>query len=151
MVYDNTKFYAAFKAWIEQNVEVGFGEHYAGDLLDDFCEFCDETKMMKRSPGRVVFGQRLSEHGGFERRKHLGLTYWSGLKLKKARILKPKRHAKTVDEEVEDEQERLMEHTRDDVKDTPEKRRAALDKFHQELIEEEERMKSLEDAVNENL
>ena len=87
MVYDNTKFYAAYDAWLEQNVEQGFGEHYSGDLLDDFCEFCRETKMMKRSPGRVVFGQKLRE-SGFERRKLLGLTLWSGLELKKQRISK---------------------------------------------------------------
>ena len=92
MVYDNTKFYAAFDAWLDQNVEQGFGEHYAGELLDDFCQFCKETKMMKRSPGRVLFGKRLAEKG-FEKRKVLGLTHWSGLMLVNERVaVRPKRY-----------------------------------------------------------
>lgn len=145
MVYDNTKFHAAFDAWLDQNVEVGFGEHYGGDLLDDFCEFCRESGMMKRSPGRVVFGRRLREKG-FDRRKSLGLTHWSGLALLKPRLTKPKRYKKTVDDEAEAIQERERIRLRDDFKKTPEGRKEFLDHFRDDMAEEERRLKELEDV-----
>jgi hypothetical protein len=144
MVYDNTKFYAAFDAWMDQNVEVGYGDHYVGDLLADFCEFCEETKMMKRSPGRVVFGQRLNE-SGFDRRKKLGLTHWYGLKLLKARITAPKRYQKVIDAETAEAEAREKRKRHVASKTSPEARKLQLDKFRAELLEEEERQKGLEE------
>jgi len=144
MTYDNTKFYAAFDAWLEQNVEEGFGEHYAGDLLADFCEFCKETKMMKRSPGRVAFGRRLAEKG-FDKRKYTGLTLWYGLELKKPRLMKPKRYKKTVEEAVEANTEREFIERQEQLKNSPEGRKLALDKFHEEMKEEEKRLRRSED------
>jgi len=145
MSYDNTKFHAAFDAWIDQNVELGFGEHYAGELLEDFKEFLDETKMMKRSPGRVVFGKRLADKD-FDKRKYLGLTYWSGLKLLKKRVTQPKRYQKTIDEASQEALDRDMMKREADMKGSPEGRKESLDKFHQDLEDEEKRHQELEDA-----
>lgn len=144
MVYDNTKFYAAFDAWLEQNVEVGFGEHYAGELLEDFCEFCRETKMMKRSPGRVLFGKRLAEKK-FEKRKSLGLTYWSGLALRHPRKVKPLRYQKTVQASEEANKDRVLAERQDNLKKSPEGRKTALDGFYKEMEEEERRLRDSED------
>jgi hypothetical protein len=144
MSYDNTKFHAAFDAWLDQNTDVGFGEHYAGDLLDDFCSFLAETKMMKRSPGRVVFGRRLAEMG-FDRRKSLGLTYWSGLSLKKPRSTTPKRYKKTVTAETREASERESIKLEKAKATSPLARKQYLDKFRADLDAEEERVRALED------
>ena len=144
MVYDNTKFYAAFDEWLAQNVDVGFGEHYAGELLEDFCEFCRETGMMKRSPGRVVFGQHLAEKG-FERRKLRGLTYWSGLALKTPRGVMPVRYASTLEAAREEVQEQEKIRLREQARKSPEERRKMLADFRRELDEEERRLRALED------
>jgi hypothetical protein len=109
MVYDNTKFEAAFDAWLDANVKVGFGEHYAGDLLNDFEQFLEETYMLKRSPGRVVFGHELARRK-FESRKRMGLTYWSGLTLlmpPERDALEAKRYSRTKQAEIEEHQKRL--------------------------------------------
>lgn len=144
MSYDNTKFYAAFDQWLDENVEVGFGEHYAGDLLADFKEFCEDAKLMKRSPGRVVFGKRLGERG-FDRRKVAGLTYWSGLKLKKARITQPKRYEKSIEQAKKEQARREAMILNDEFSKTPVAREERLREFHQELEEEERRLRALED------
>jgi hypothetical protein len=97
-MYDNTKLDAAFAGWLRDNVKIGFGEHYSGDLLDDFESYLEANKLMKRGPGRVVFGKYLKNHGEFESRKRLGLTYWAGLKLlapPKKDALEPRRYART--------------------------------------------------------
>jgi hypothetical protein len=145
MSYDNTKFHAAFDAWIAQNVELGFGEHYAGELLEDFEEFLYETKMMKRGPGRVVFGKRLGEKG-FDKRKYLGLTYWSGLKLLKKRVVQPRRYQKTIDDANQEALDRDMMERHSGLNESPEDRKKSLDKFHKDLEEEEKRHQELEDA-----
>ena len=145
MSYDNTKFHAAFDAWLDQNVELGFGEHYAGELLEDFKEFLDETKMMKRSPGRVAFGKRLGDKD-FDKRKYLGLTYWSGLKLLKKRVTQPNRYQKTIDEASQEALDRDLMQREAGLKASPEGRKNALDKFHEDLDEEEKRHQELEDA-----
>jgi hypothetical protein len=107
MVYDNTKFNAAFDQWLSSDcvtrgkfnaafdqwlssdcVTRGKGEHYAAELLADFNEFAQGNGLMKRSPGRVVFGRRLGQEG-FEKRKLAGLTYWMGLKLTTEREVNP--------------------------------------------------------------
>lgn len=145
MSYDNDKFHAAFDAWLEENVELGYGEHYAGELLEDFCSFLDSSKMMKRSPGRVVFGKRLKEKG-FERRKSQGRTYWSGLKLKTPRTVAPTRYRTSIVEEAKEaalrefmelqersqnsqtDRKKWLEHFRKEIeKDTPEYRRSVGD------------------------
>jgi len=144
MAYDNTKFHAAFDQWLTENVEVGFGEHYAGDLLDDFDEFCEESNMMKRTPGRVVFGKRLGEKG-FERRKVAGLTYWSGLKLKKNRLTQPKRYQKSIEQAKKEQARREAIALHADFHKTPIAREERLAEFHRELEEEERRLRALED------
>ena len=145
MVYDNTKLDLAFRAWMEQNVELGFGEIYSGDLLDDFCEFLDETKMLKRSPGRVVFGKYLDALGVLEKRKKVGLTYWSGLKLKKPRTMKPKRYQRTIDaEQLEDQKRRILQLEKQ-MSTSPEARKERLEIFQDELASEtEEQIRSIE-------
>lgn len=143
MVYDNTKLEAAFNAWLKANVAVGFGEHYAGDLLDDFCEFLAETGMLKRSPGRVVFGKELKRHGGFDRRKSGGLTYWAGLALKKPRALSPKRYSKTVVADAEEAREREEIRLNEEADRSPEGRQALVDKFHKDMAEEDRKREEL--------
>lgn len=137
-MYDNTKFEAAFKAWLESNVTLGFGEHYAGDLLNDFEDFLRKTKMLKRSPGRVVFGKELAKLD-LDKRKRYGLTYWSGLELKnppKKDALEPRRYARTqaAQEERWLEQERLRKLAEFD--DSPEAEQARRAAFKRELAGE---------------
>ncbi len=136
MVYDNTKLDAAFDAWLDANVDQGYGTHYAGDLLDDFDEFLMETKMLKRNPGRVVFGRKLGE-AGFERRKYLGLTHYDGLTLKKPRISTPKRYKKTVESEAQENADREDITRVDDRNKTPESRKKYIDDFHQKMQDED--------------
>lgn len=143
MSYDNTKFYRAFDAWLASNVEQGFGEEYAGALLADFDDYLAETGLLKRSPGRVVFGRKLAD-AGFERRKVMGLTHWSGLTLKKPRNVQPTRYTKTIkrDKEIEVEREAIR---REKMKaETPEARSKRLAAFHKELEEEEKKLLELE-------
>lgn len=144
MAYDNTKFHEAFDQWLNENVEVGFGEHYAGDLLDDFDEFIEDSKVMKRNPGRVVFGKRLGEKG-FERRKVAGLTYWSGLKLKKNRITQPKRYQKSIEQAKKEQERRERMILHQEFENTTIAREERLAEFHRELEEEEARLRALED------
>lgn len=145
-MYDNSKFDAAFAEWLKQNVTIGYGEHYAGDLLADFADFIAQTGMMKRDPGRVVFGRKLNEHGGFERRKIAGLTHWSGLALKKPKITKPVRYTATKEREEKDILERKIITDQRALKKSPEARAERLKKFQQELEEEDAKLRSLEDA-----
>lgn len=141
MVYDNTKFHIAFDRWLDERVDVGFGRVYTGDLLEDFVDFCRETKALKASPGRVIFGKRMRERG-FERRKVAGVTYWTGLELKNQRQVAPVRYAPTVERTlaIHAEQVALQQ------PDPPERRAAELERFQAELAEEERRLKELEDA-----
>ena len=150
-MYDNTKFHAAFDEWLKQNVEIGFGEHYAGDLLEDFREFLMETKMMKTDPGRVVFGRRLGEKGLFEKRKKAGLTYWTGLTLRKPRKTVPQRYAKTVQVEEQERLDRKIIKDREALRKSPEARVERLRDFHKELEEEERKLRRLEDEELENV
>ena len=145
MSYDNTKFHAAFDEWLNQNVDIGFGEHYAGDLLEDFREFLRETKMMKTDPGRVVFGRRLGEKGLFDKRKKAGLTYWTGLTLRKPRKMVPMRYAKTVEREEQERLDRKIIADREKMIKSPEARVERLRDFHKELEEEERKLRELED------
>lgn len=146
MVYDNTKFYAAFDKWLEHNVEVGFGEHYAGELLEDFCEYCRETGMLKRSPGRVVFGQRMREKG-FERRKVGGRAYWCGLSLKNPREVEPIHYAPTVQKFQDAALEQRLAAREEALQKSPDARQEALRDFQKELEEEERRLMELENAT----
>jgi len=143
-MYDNTKFYAAFDQWLVQNVTVGFGEHYAGELLEDFNEFVEETQLMKRTPGRVVFGRRMKERG-FESRKSGGLTYWSGLKLNKPRIVQPKRYAKTLEQTKKEIERREAIIEKRMYEKSPVARDEQLLDFRLELEEEERKLRALED------
>jgi len=134
-MYDNTKFNEAFKAWLAANVIEGYGEHYSGDLLIDFEDFLRETKMLKRSPGRVVFGKALDAHG-FDKRKRLGLTYYSGLELKnppEQDALEPKRYRRTVaaQEKAFEEQQQLKKEAEFDESEEAKKARIAA--FRHEL------------------
>jgi hypothetical protein len=148
-MYDNTKFKQAFEAWLSENVMLGFGEHYAGDLLDDFEKFLRKTHMMKRNPGRVVFGQQLAKHG-FDKRKRMGLTYWSGLELKELPekdALAPKRYARTkaADAERFAEQQRLKREA--EFEASEEAQAARLAAFKRELEEEtKENIEAVGDA-----
>ena len=145
-MYDDTKLEQAYNAWLDLNVEIGFGEHYAGDLLEDFCEFLAETKMLKRSPGRVVFGKYLGR-SGFDKRKRMGLTYYSGLTLKnppERDALEPKRHARTKESEVTayDRRRRLKREA--EYQGSDEERKARLAAFKAELEQEtRERVESV--------
>lgn len=145
-MYDNTKLDAAFAEWLKQNVTLGFGEHYAGDLLADFNDFIHETGMMKRSPGRVVFGRKLKEHGDLERFKRGGLTYWAGLSLKRPRVTKPVRYAPTIQREKRDELERKLIRDQEALRRSPKARAERLRDFHRELEEEDAKLRSLENA-----
>ncbi|MCZ6501861.1 MAG: hypothetical protein O6945_05015 [Gammaproteobacteria bacterium] len=136
MTYDDTKLNAAFAAWLDQNVEQGFGDHYAGDLLDDFEEFLAETKMMRRHPGRVIFGRKLGE-AGFGKRKYLGLTYYYGLTLKKTRLSKPKRYQKTVDADAQEVTDHEEIQRKKDHEKSPEGRKDRLREFHKNLADED--------------
>lgn len=134
-MYDNTKFEAAFAAWLEANVDIGYGEHYAGDLLDDFERFLAETKMLKRSPGRVVFGKELAKHD-FDTRKRYGLTYWSGLSLKtppRKDALAPKRYARTVEAQERRFQEIQVRQQEAEFDSSDEAQKARLAAFKAEL------------------
>ena len=136
MPYDNTKFIAAFNAWLKSNVTVGYGEHYVGDLLDDFESFLRKTKMLKRSPGRVAFGVQMKAHGDFESRKRLGLTYWSGLELNDppaTDALAPRRYARTVEAQNERAEKRHQLKQAADFEESPEAEEARVAAFKREL------------------
>ncbi len=95
MPYDNKKLRLAMKRWLASSCTVGYGEELAANLLASFEDHCKRTGDMKRSPGRVVFGQQLRELK-MDRRKLAGLTHWSGLTLrKKPKTVKPKMYKKT--------------------------------------------------------
>lgn len=79
-MYDNTKLKQAMKNWLAKCCTEGWGEESANNLLISFEEHCKSTGDMKRSPGRVVFGQQLRALG-FDRRKLAGIAHWSGLAL----------------------------------------------------------------------
>jgi hypothetical protein len=96
MTYDNTKLNAAFARWIDECCVLTFGGTYSGDLLDNFDNFCAETSMLKRSPGRVAFGRELAGLD-LEKYKYTGLTYWAGIKLKNPPVMsRYRRHAATI-------------------------------------------------------
>jgi len=138
-MYDDTKFEAAFKAWMEANVEIGYGEHYAGDLLDDFDRFMRETKMMKSNPGRVRFGMELKKIEYLETRKRLGLTYWIGLSLKnppERDALEPKRHYRTLRAQARKEKEIKAIQEAEEFDNSPEAEKARLAAFKRELKSE---------------
>ena len=62
MTYDNTKFEAAFTAWLDANVDIGFGEHYAGDLLDDLRQLRSGSDQHLSGP--QVTSQRMADARG---------------------------------------------------------------------------------------
>lgn len=137
-MYDDTKLEAAFAAWLEANVELGYGEHYAGDLLDDFDKFLAETKMLKRNPGRVVFGKLLGTLD-LDTRKRYGLTYWSGLTLKnppKKDALEPKRYARTQEAQERRFKEIQARQKEAEFDSSPEAEKARLAAFRAELRSE---------------
>lgn len=143
-MYDNTKFEAAFKSWLETCVEIGFGEHYAGDLLNDFCDHCAKHGLLKRSPGRVVFGKELGKYD-FDKRKRMGLTYWSGLRLlnpPEEDALAPKRYARTKDAEEEIYRQRKEIEAQEEYENSEETGAAKLAAFRAEL--EAERRETIE-------
>jgi len=85
-------------SWLHARCIEGFGEVYCSDLLGDFVDFLDETQMLSRSPGRVVFGKELACLG-FEKRKISGLTFWAGIRLKNQSIeqaTRPHQYAKSL-------------------------------------------------------
>lgn len=120
-MYDNSKFEIAIKNWLKTCCKKGFGEEYAGDLLDSFIAHCKATKDMKRSPGRVVFGKELARLG-FDRRKLAGLTYWSGLALRKApKKTAVRRYKKTEAAIVKKDEAKKAEAVNDKAQDKKEK------------------------------
>ena len=144
MVYDNTVFEKTFKFWLITNCVVGYGQEYAGDLIDDFDEFLTETKAMKSNPGRVVFGKALANEG-FERKRNVGLTYWTGLALKKPRKTVPKRYGKTIAKAIEEAADRAALMGRKPDVESPAERSERLAKFHAEIASEtEEKLRGLE-------
>jgi len=135
-MYDDTKLKVAFDEWMKHRIKVGFGECYAGDLLDDFSEFLEVTGMLKSSPGRVVFGKYLVGTGKFERKKKLGLTYYIGLRLinpPERDALKPKRYARSWEVEYEAELQRQEAEMAEAFKETPEAEAARIAAFKAEL------------------
>ena len=97
MSYDNTKLDDAISRWVKRDCSESFGETYAGDLLNNFEEFCADTGAMKRSPGRVAFGKCLARRE-YEKRKVCGLTYWAGIVIKKPpEFSKPRENTKSPD------------------------------------------------------
>jgi len=150
-MYDNTKLNKAFKAWLDQNVELGFGNEYVGDMLDDFCDFLEDTKMLRKSPGRVVFGQLLHAHKKLDRNKRLGLTYYSGIKLKRPRVSKPKRYEKTRQAEADEARRRVRLRREDEEAETPEGRKDRLKQFQADMKEEDRKREALLDENMQDL
>ena len=100
-MYDDKKLKAAVDAWVKENTELGYGQHYTRDLLQDFENFLYKTKMLQASPGVVAFGRQLNRIGLGTRRVS-GKTYRTGIALKAApsptegvRYAPTKRRAKT--------------------------------------------------------
>lgn len=79
-MYDQAKLEAAVDEWARQRCKLGYGQHYWLELLKDFEQFCEETGMMKASPGRVAFGRQLRRIG-LEPRRLNGSAYWTGIRL----------------------------------------------------------------------
>ena len=137
-MYDNTKMILAFEAWLDENVEIGYGEQYAGDLLDDFDDFLRKTKMLKRNPGRVAFGKLMNDKG-FDKRKRMGLTYYFGLELKnkpEGDALAPKRYSRTLDAMEEQHKKRQQIKREAEFEESDEARKARIAAFKRELQEE---------------
>ena len=95
MTYDNTKFQAAMEAWLVARCDEGFGETYAGDLLEDFENWLVNTSALRSSPGHVVFGMELARLG-FEKRRKMGLTFWGGVLLRNSPDLSHWRWSKNM-------------------------------------------------------
>ena len=152
MSYDNTKFNLAFAAWREANTEpCALDGTYGGNLMDDFCEFLSSTGMMKRSPGRVVFGQALRD-AGFESYRSVGLTYWGGIALKKPRPSTPRRYTKTLEQaELEAQARERLQREKlrlDNDQEREERRRCIQTEIESET---EDRARQLEEAELERL
>ena len=82
MPYDNTKLDLAVSRWLERNTKKSKTRtSYARDMLHDFDCFCEETKALKNSPGRVAFGSALVR-AGCQKTKSQGYSAWLGLVLK---------------------------------------------------------------------
>lgn len=140
MTYDNTKLRRAMYAWLHARCDEGFGEVYGGDLLDDFVDFLDETHMLRASPGRVVFGRELALLD-FEKRKAAGLTFWSGILLKKQtwhHVLSTHQYAMSLAKRHREDKERKVNEA---------KRKA---RYRKDLSEFHARMK-IEDAKREQM
>ncbi len=136
MAYDNTKLNIAIDKWLKKNCAMQMGETYAGTLLDDFEEFCANKQLLKRSPGRVVFGKMLAERKLEKRRKN-GLIFWSGIVLKKDRQTIPRLHTATIHRMEEqqirrDEKESLRLKQLEAARETTEEKRDRLKKFKAE-------------------
>lgn len=131
-MYDDTKLIEAFDTWMKSNVDLGYGEEYAGDLLADFENFLRETKMLNASPGRVAFGKQLARIE-LTKRKRSGLTYWCGLELKNRPNVRPRRYRKT-EEKIERRMQRLEKFEEaEEWDDSPEAEAARLAAFRREL------------------
>lgn len=147
MAYDNEKFVIAFNLWVEENITLGFGDQYAGDLLDDFDNFLRKTKLMKSSPGRVAFGMMLATIEGLEKHKKLGLTFWRGIELVKKPerdALEPKRYqlSRKHQLKVAEERRKLLEEQEFEASDEAEAARIAAFK-HELESETAERVRSV--------
>lgn len=82
MSYDNTKLEKAFEVWFQAEIEMGSDfSAYARDLLAAFVSFAVREKMLKKSPGPVVFGRLLAAKD-LQKTRREGLTYWHGLRIK---------------------------------------------------------------------
>lgn len=139
-MYDNTKLEAAFAAWLEKSISLGYGEHYVGDLLADFEDFLRETKMLKRSPGVVAFGKLLAKPElDLDKRKRLGLTFWSGLELKdppEQDALKPRRYARTTQAQDDRAEKQARIRREREFQTSEEAEQARLAAFKEELESE---------------
>ncbi len=135
MVYDNSKLKIAMQNWLDTCCHVGFGEESAGNLLASFEAHLARTADLKRSPGRVVFGQQLKQFG-MDQRKVAGLSYWSGLALidPPAKPVKTqyKKTEQALEKRVADKQSALESEAEKKVR---EKQKALL-KFKKEIVKE---------------
>jgi len=100
MSYDDTKLKIAIKKWLKKSCRMGYGEESSGNLLASFEDYLYLSCALKRSPGRVVFGQQLKALG-LERRRVAGITYWAGMALKKLPEIPAETHYKKTEETLE--------------------------------------------------
>lgn len=99
-MYDNEKLEAAVKAWANERLDLGFGQHYSLELFADFEDWLTKSKALQATPGRIAFGKQLTKKLGLGVKRINGLTYRTGATLKKpAPQVEPVRRPATVEKD----------------------------------------------------